>query len=64
MHDINWNVQLNDCGRNVRVQLHHVGVHPRLKGGFFLQIKGELDFQLKTHKNNISELFPTAEAEQ
>ena len=64
MHDINWNVQLDDCGRNVRVQLHHVGVHPRLKGGFFLKIKGELDFQLKTHKNNISELFPTAEAEQ
>ena len=31
---------------------------------FLLQIKGELDFQLKTHKNNISELFPTAEAEQ
>ena len=31
---------------------------------FFLQIKGELDFQLKTKKNNISELFPTAEAEQ
>ena len=28
---------------------------------FFLQIKGELDFQLK---NNISELFPTAEAKQ
>ena len=61
MHDINWNVQLNDCGRNVCVQLQHVGVHPRLKGEFFLQIKGELDFQLK---NNISELFPTAEAKQ